>query len=137
MYILLHLFFNKGRCVSYHVDTVQISEGKENCNQCFSQTAKLHKIAFQSSNSMAVMPNLVCFERIRSIKILTPLWRKIPRYWGEFFAQLWNLQLTVSSGWIFLILALGLLSLEISLSFSVVCLVWDFCLFVLPIFKEK
>lgn len=52
--------------------TVQISEGKENCNQCLLQTAKSHKIALQSSNVMAVISNLVYSERIRSNKSLTP-----------------------------------------------------------------
>lgn len=70
------------------ISTAQISEGKENCNQCLLQTAKLHKIAFWSSNAMAVISNLVCSERIRSNKNLTPLGRKILSCYRELFSQL-------------------------------------------------
>lgn len=95
MCIFFYIFSLIKAGVLVTMNTVQISEGKENCNQCFLQTAKLHKIAFQSSNVMAVMSNLMCSERIRSNKSLTPFWRKIPSYCREFFAQLRNLQITV------------------------------------------
>lgn len=69
---LLHLLFFLRLGALVTMSTRQISEGKENCNQYLLQTSKSHKIAFQSSNVMAVISNLVYSERIRSNKSLTP-----------------------------------------------------------------
>lgn len=129
VYDVICLFFCKGRCISYHEHCADI--GEENCNQCFLQTAKLHKIAFQSSSVMAVTSNLVCSERIRSNKSLTPFWRNFLSFcWGFFFSDMKSIGNCV--GWMFFILALGLLFPETSLSFSVVYLVGFFFLFTLP-----